>query len=114
MKSDNLRAMFMRRFLCTATIVFALPALAADAKGKIMLVIHGGAGTITRASMTAEREAQYRAGLAEAMKAGHAILVKGGTSLDAVEATIRVMEDSPLFNAGKGAVFTHEGKRSEE
>ena len=100
----------MRRFLCTATIVFALPSIAADATGKIMLVIHGGAGTITRASMTAEREAQYRAGLTEALRAGHAILAKGGTSLDAVEATIRVMEDSPHFNAGKGAVFTHDGK----
>ena len=75
-----------------------------------MLVIHGGAGTIKRETMTAEREAQYRAGLSEAMRAGHAILMKGGSSLDAVEATIRVMEDSPLFNAGKGAVFTHDGK----
>jgi len=55
-------------------------------------------------------EQQYRATLEEAMRAGHAILAKGGTSLDAVEATIRLLEDSPLFNAGKGAVFTHEGK----
>jgi beta-aspartyl-peptidase (threonine type) len=77
---------------------------------KAMLVIHGGAGTITRASMTAEAEAQYRAGLEEALRKGHAILAKGGSSLDAVEATIRSMEDNPLFNAGKGAVFTHEGK----
>lgn len=75
-----------------------------------MLVIHGGAGTITRSSMTPEREAEYRAALAHALKTGHAILAKGGTSLDAVEATIRIMEDSPLFNAGKGAVFTHDGK----
>ncbi|HET8773577.1 MAG TPA: isoaspartyl peptidase/L-asparaginase [Thermoanaerobaculia bacterium] len=75
-----------------------------------MLVIHGGAGTITRASMTAEAEAQYRAGLEEALRKGHGILAKGGSSLDAVEATIRVLEDNPLFNAGKGAVFTHEGK----
>ena len=75
-----------------------------------MLVIHGGAGTITRQSMTAEVEKQYREALQLALKTGHAILAKGGTSLDAVEATIRVMEDSPLFNAGKGAVFTHEGR----
>ena len=100
----------MRRMLCTATIVFALPMAAAEAKGKIVLVIHGGAGTITRAGMSAEREAQYRAGLTEALKTGQAILAKGGSSLDAVEATIKVMEDSPLFNAGKGAVFTHDGK----
>lgn len=90
--------------------MFALPAIAADAKGKAVLVIHGGAGTITRSSMTAEREAEYRAALAHALKTGHAILAKGGTSLDAVEAAIRIMEDSPLFNAGKGAVFTHDGK----
>jgi len=75
-----------------------------------MLVIHGGAGTITRQSMTAEVEKQYRDALAEALRTGNAILAKGGTALDAVEATIRVMEDSPLFNAGKGSVFTHDGK----
>jgi beta-aspartyl-peptidase (threonine type) len=102
--------MFIRRLLCTATIVFALPAAAADAKGKIMLVIHGGAGTITRQNMSAEREREYRAALTQALTIGHGILARGGSSLDAVEATIRFMEDSPLFNAGKGAVFTHEGK----
>ncbi|HEV7240134.1 MAG TPA: isoaspartyl peptidase/L-asparaginase [Thermoanaerobaculia bacterium] len=75
-----------------------------------MLVIHGGAGTITRASMSAEAEKQYRAGLEEALRTGHGVLTKGGSSIDAVEATIRVMEDNPLFNAGKGAVFTHEGR----
>ena len=75
-----------------------------------MLVIHGGAGTITRQSMTPEREREYRAALAESLKIGHAILAKGGSSLDAVEASIRYMEDSPLFNAGKGAVFTHDGR----
>jgi len=75
-----------------------------------MLVMHGGAGTITRATMTAEVEAQYRAALEQALRTGHAVLSRGGTSLDAVEASIRVLEDSPLFNAGKGSVFTHEGK----
>ncbi len=59
--------------------------------------------------MTPEKEAAYRADLERALRAGHAILEKGGSSLDAVEATIRVLEDSPLFNAGKGAVFTHDG-----
>ena len=77
---------------------------------KIMLVMHGGAGTITRQSMTPEMEKQYRETLEQALRAGHAILAKGGTSIDAVEASIRILEDSPLFNAGKGAVFTHEGK----
>src|SRR6185503_13293213 len=67
--------------------------------------MHGGAGTITRQNMTPELEKQYREKLEEALRAGHAILAKGGTSLDAVEAGIRILEDSPLFNAGKGAVF---------
>lgn len=75
-----------------------------------MLVIHGGAGTITRGSMTPEREKQYREGLEQSLRAGHAVLQRGGSSLDAVEAAIRVLEDNPLFNAGKGAVFTHDGR----
>ena len=84
--------------------------LAASAAPKIMLVMHGGAGTITRASMTPEKEKAYRETLELALRTGQAILMKGGSSVDAVEASIRVLEDSPLFNAGKGAVFTHEGK----
>jgi L-asparaginase / beta-aspartyl-peptidase len=81
-----------------------------DYKNKITLVIHGGAGTITRQNMTPEREKAYHEALEFALKTGYDVLKKGGTSLDAVEATVRTMEDSPLFNAGKGAVFTHEGK----
>ena len=77
---------------------------------RITLVIHGGAGTITRANMTPEKEKAYNEALNQALQTGYAILKKGGTSLDAVEATVRVMEDSPLFNAGKGAVFTHDGR----
>jgi beta-aspartyl-peptidase (threonine type) len=102
--------MLKRLALVSATIVFALGAAGQEARKKTMLVIHGGAGTITRQSMSAEVEKQYRDALELALKTGHAILAKGGSSLDAVEATIRVMEDSPLFNAGKGAVFTHDGK----
>jgi beta-aspartyl-peptidase (threonine type) len=78
-------------------------------KSKIAFVIHGGAGTIERSKMTPEREKQYRDKLEEAVRAGYKILGDGGTSLDAVEAAIRIMEDSPLFNAGKGAVFTNAG-----
>lgn len=74
------------------------------------IVIHGGAGTIDRGSMSAEREAAYRERLEAALRAGHAVLSDGGAALDAVEAAINVMEDSPLFNAGRGAVFTSEGK----
>ncbi|MCF0058448.1 isoaspartyl peptidase/L-asparaginase family protein [Dyadobacter sp. CY356] len=83
---------------------------AQDYSDKITLVIHGGAGTITRANMTPEKEKAYREVLNTALQKGYAVLKQGGTSEQAVEATIMVMEDSPLFNAGKGAVFTNEGK----
>ncbi len=74
------------------------------------LAIHGGAGTILRSTMTPELQAQYEAALKAALHAGYAILELGGASLDAVEASVRSLEDCPLFNAGRGAVFTHEGK----
>ena len=81
-----------------------------SAQKKYVLVIHGGAGTITRENMTAEKEKAYRAKLAEALKAGYTEINKGSSSVDAVAAAIVIMEDSPLFNAGKGAVFTSDGK----
>lgn len=93
--------------IATLMMLFAT---AAAAQKVPMLVMHGGAGTITRTSMTPEVERQYRETLEQALRAGHAVLMKGGPSLDAVETSIRILEDSPLFNAGKGAVFTHEGK----
>ncbi len=73
------------------------------------IVIHGGAGTILKENMTDSLEAEYKAVLEEAVRVGHEILANGGTSLEAVQRTINVMEDHPLFNAGKGAVFTNEG-----
>jgi L-asparaginase / beta-aspartyl-peptidase len=73
------------------------------------LAVHGGAGTIERSKMTAEREQEYRAGIEHALRAGREILDHGGSSLDAVEAAVRVMEDDPDFNAGKGSVFTSGG-----
>ena len=76
------------------------------------IVIHGGAGTILKENMTPELEKEYRKVLAEAVEVGHSILKAGGTSQEAVEKTIHVMEDSPLFNAGKGAVLTAEGYAS--
>ncbi|HTD94326.1 MAG TPA: isoaspartyl peptidase/L-asparaginase, partial [Chitinophagaceae bacterium] len=79
-------------------------------KNKYVLVIHGGAGTILKSQMTPEKEKAYTEALNMALDKGQAILKGGGTALDAVEASIRVLEDNPLFNAGKGAVFTNEGK----
>ena len=76
-------------------------------KAEFSIVIHGGAGTILKKNMTPERETAYKTILEEAIRTGYEILKSGGTSLDAVEKTINVMEDSPLFNAGKGAVFTN-------
>src|SRR6266404_9009137 len=76
---------------------------------KFGLVIHGGAGTIDRAKMTPEKERKYRAGLERALAAGYDILKRGGSSLDATETAVRVLEDDPHFNAGKGSVFTSAG-----
>ncbi len=78
------------------------------------IVIHGGAGTILRENMTAELEAEYRQTLNTALDAGEAVLRNGGSSLDAVVQTIMIMEDSPLFNAGRGAVFTHDGRNEHD
>ena len=77
--------------------------------GKYVLAIHGGAGTLNKSQFTPALEAKYKSGLDSALLVGNAILEKGGTALDAVEATVRVLENNPLFNAGKGAVFTSEG-----
>ncbi len=74
------------------------------------IAIHGGAGTILRSIMTPEKETAYKKALEDAIVAGETILKKGGSSLNAVENAIRSLEDNPLFNAGKGAVFTHDGK----
>ena len=76
------------------------------------LVVHGGAGTIDRARLTPQLEGEYRAALAAALQAGHRALRDGGPSLDAVVAAITILEDSPLFNAGRGAVFTADGLNS--
>ncbi len=92
------------------SFLFILVSLMFSAQKKYVLVIHGGAGTITKEMMTPEKEKAYRTELENALKAGFAELQKGKTSIDAVQASIVIMENSPLFNAGKGAVFTHEGK----
>lgn len=80
----------------------------------IAIAIHGGAGVIRRADLDAEKEKQFRAGLAESVEAGHAVLRQGGSALDAVIAAVMAMEDNPLFNAGRGAVFTLDGTQEME
>jgi len=84
-------------------------AMAAGEAPMISIAIHGGAGVITRGSMTREEEEAYRSDLGRALDAGYDVLESGGGSLDAVTAAVRILEDSPLFNAGRGAVFSHEG-----
>lgn len=84
-------------------------AQASPAKPRWSLAIHGGAGTMSREAMTPEKEAEYRAALDRALAAGSAVLDRGGSAMDAVEAAVRVMEDDPHFNAGRGAVFTWDG-----
>ncbi len=79
-------------------------------KGPITLVIHGGAGTIKKENMTDEQDAEYRAKLTEALEAGYKVLENGEPAMNAVIAAIQIMEESPLFNAGVGSVFTNEGK----
>jgi beta-aspartyl-peptidase (threonine type) len=74
------------------------------------IVIHGGAGTLPRAEMSGDSERKYRAGLTEAIDAGYAVLQEGGTSLDAVTRAVMLLEDNPLFNAGRGSVFTLDGR----
>jgi beta-aspartyl-peptidase (threonine type) len=76
---------------------------------KFSIAIHGGAGTLVKGLMTPQLEQQYKEALEVALEVGFAIIKNGGTSIDAVESSVRILEDSPLFNAGKGSVFTAEG-----
>ncbi len=99
----------MLKILLVFLVVLAF-AQAASAQDKTVLVIHGGAGAPPRKSLTPLLEAQYHAAMEHALKAGYKSLAKGN-SLDAVESAIRVLEDSPLFNAGKGAVFNRDGRQ---
>jgi beta-aspartyl-peptidase (threonine type) len=80
------------------------------ASGQWRLVVHGGAGVIERSRITPDEDAAIRAALQRALEAGSAILSSGGASLDAVEAAVRVLEDDPHFNAGRGSVFTYDGR----
>lgn len=104
-KSSCARSSFLLLFLL---LIGFQPAHAQTAP--ITLVIHGGAGNITRDRITPDKQQAYEEALRQALQAGYAVLLKGGSALDAVEAAIRPLEDNPLFNAGKGAVFTAEGR----
>jgi len=103
--------MLRRPVLALAAMLAVLP-LAGAAAGDVPMIsiaIHGGAGVISRSSMTRTEEEAYRADLGRALDAGYDVLAAGGSSLDAVTAAVRILEDSPLFNAARGAVFNHEG-----
>ncbi len=102
----------MRPLLSLVLAMAAMTAHAQDAAvpAKTALVIHGGAGVIDRDSLTADTERDIHAALDRALDAGNAVLARGGSALDAVEAAVVVLEESPLFNAGKGAVFNNRGE----
>ncbi len=97
-----------KRFLVFLQLLLAV-SLSAQTGTKYALVLHGGAGVMSQKSMTPEMQKAYLSDLNRALHVGDSVLASGGTCMDAVVRTIMVMEDSPLFNAGKGAVFTHEG-----
>lgn len=101
--------MVARIRLSLAILAFTACASPSSPHPAFLLVVHGGAGTIRRADLTPADDSAYRSVMTQAIRAGYDVLHAGGSSLDAVTATITVLEDSPLFNAGKGAVFTNAG-----
>lgn len=101
---------FVKLFMvATLTCSWASTAESKESSKMISIAIHGGAGVISRDQLGPDDGAAYRAGLAEALDAGYAVLEAGGSSLDAVTTAVRLLEDNPLFNAGKGAVLAHDG-----
>jgi len=96
--------------LVAAVVAVAVSSTMAEAGPKWAIVVHGGAGVIERKDLTPEQDKAYRAAMARVTEAGAAVLRKGGSALDAIEAAIRFMEDDPLFNAGRGAVFAADGR----
>lgn len=103
--------MRLRKFpvLAVLAMAMAVPAIVA-AQAPVAIAVHGGAGTIDRAALDDGKRRGIEAALARALDAGHAVLTAGGSSLDAVTAAVLVLEDSPHFNAGRGAVFNAEGR----
>ena len=102
--------MNMRLVLTLGALLSTATAAGAPPKSEWAFAIHGGAGVIERGELSSDQETAYRASLNAALEAGALVLRGGGSSLDAVEKAIRTLEDDPLFNAGKGAVFTADGR----
>jgi beta-aspartyl-peptidase (threonine type) len=100
----------MKTSVLVAVTMFAAAITPSHAAPRWAIVVHGGAGVIERKDLSAEQEAAYRAAMARATETGAAVLKSGGSAVDAVEAVIVLMEDDPLFNAGRGAVFTAAGR----
>ncbi len=96
--------------LVVSLLLAMSPGLAGAESSPIAIAVHGGAGTIERGQLSGEREAAIRSALEAAVRAGHEILDGGGSSLDAVAAAVRILEDAPEFNAGRGAVLNHQGE----
>ena len=117
---------FMKKLVVLFTILFLISSCKNDSKAdtpdiqtktekpEFSIIIHGGAGYITKENLSPEKEAEYQKKLEEAIRVGYNILKNGGSSLDAVQKTINILEDSPLFNAGRGAVFTYAGENEHD
>lgn len=105
----NLIRFKMKNITAIIIILISSSFLYAQQVKNYALVIHGGAGVMDKKNMTSEMQNEYTTVLNQVLHVGDSVLANGGTCLDAIEKTIMIMEDSPLFNAGKGAVFTHEG-----
>lgn len=99
----------MRKSLVVLVLLWVCKSMLIAQSVKPVIVIHGGAGVIRKAEMTPEKEQAYEAVLKEALQKGYTVLEQGGSSLEAVETAIRILEDSPLFNAGRGCVLNNQG-----
>ena len=106
------KGFFMRRWAAIVLAAAAMTMLGARAEAgpRWAIAAHGGAGEIPRGALTPDQEAAYRKGMADALAAGARVLDAGGSALDAVQASAEILEDDPLFNAGRGAVFTADGR----